>query len=564
MDLKTLCNAAEHLPVKTPKPLIPPPYFCLERRNRAQGGLVRSARALAAAACLCLVGALALPTTVQAQEAETLVSNIGQGSTYNSDSSVPTAQRFTTGPYEYGYTLSTVDVVSVDAEGTGFEAKVCTVDGDGHPTSTCTDLAAPGSSGFAAGTITFYAPANYVLESRTTYTVMLTPPSQGDPVVTYRLTTADGEDAGKADGWSIADTHDFWNQNLSPDGWGTSASGRSFRIAIKGSLAPEPETTRNRPSEIRAYWRDDPDNPYGSNEQEGCESTERFRAYWNPPKSNGSFKRADEWEAEITPKYGASDVSFTIQNTGGEPREPELTGTVDINNSFSSLSMRVRGRFGDAWGAWSPRTGLYCRPADGALQVQFVSPPERHDGEGQVDVRVVFSEQVEESPEEVGAHGVRVEGGKVTSAREVDGREEEQEEREVVWEFEIEPDSDEDLTVSLEAGRPCDEEGAICTADGRVLSEGISTMVRGPDDYMEPEEETPWDDETMNTGETESGFPESADNEEYTEIPAAGGGCAMASPGHVNGNAVRNTVFSLFLTVAVLLASGGGKRYLKP
>ena len=51
----------------------------------------------------------------------------------------------------------------------------------------------------------------------------------------------------------------------------------------------------------------------------------------------------------------------------------------------------------------------------------------------------------------------------------------------MVWEFEIEPDSDGDVTVSLDAGRPCDEEGAICTADGRTLSEGISTTVEGPD-----------------------------------------------------------------------------------
>ena len=317
---------------------------------------------MAVVACLCLAGAFALPT-VQAQEAGTLVSNIDQGNTTTREFSVPYAQRFTTGPYEYGYTLSTVDVVSRDAEGTSFEAKVCTVDGNDHPTSTCTNLAAPGSSGFAAGTITFYAPANYVLEAETTYTVVLTPPSQGDPRVTYGITTSNGEDAGKADGWSIADMFDY---KFLGDPWETNPSNRKFRIAIKGSQAPEPETTENRPSEIKAYWRDvdtdtDDENIQGSNEQAGCASTERFRAYWNPPKSNGSFKRADEWEAQITPdpEYGASNVSFTIQDTGGNPREPELTGTVDIDG-FSTVSIRVRGRFGNAWGAWSPRTGLYC------------------------------------------------------------------------------------------------------------------------------------------------------------------------------------------------------------
>ena len=107
---------------------------------------------------------------------------------------------------------------------------------------------------------------------------------------------------------------------------------------------------------------------------------------------------------------------------------------------------------------------------------------------------MAFSEPVEESPENVGEHGVEVEGGEVTSVspvggdapdgagnRSVGGRNAGQQDREVVWEFEIEPDSDGDLTISLDAGRPCGEPGAICTTDGRSLSEGISTTVEGPD-----------------------------------------------------------------------------------
>ena len=131
------------------------------------------------------------------------------------------------------------------------------------------------------------------------------------------------------------------------------------------------------------------------------------------------------------------------------------------------------------------------------LRGRFVSPPGRHDGEKRVKVRVAFSEPVEGSPQNVGAHGVRVNAGRVTSARRVgggapDGAAARSPARssapaaggapggEVMWEFEIEPDSEADLTVSLVAGRPCEAAGAICTADGRALSEGISTTVRGP------------------------------------------------------------------------------------
>ena len=154
------------------------------------------------------------------------------------------------------------------------------------------------------------------------------------------------------------------------------------------------------------------------------------------------------------------------------------------------------------WGSdldWSRQSYVILRlreasSAQRALQGRFVSPPERHDGKKRIKVRVEFSEPVEESPENVGAHGVEVEGGEVTSVSPVGGdapggagtrsvgdRNAGEQDREVVWEFEIEPDSDGDLTISLDAGRPCGEPGAICTADGRSLSEGISTTVEGPD-----------------------------------------------------------------------------------
>ena len=84
-------------------------------------------------------------------------------------------------------------------------------------------------------------------------------------------------------------------------------------------------------------------------------------------------------------------------------------------------------------------------------------------------------------PAEGDDEGPGTRGAKSTSPRPGSGESEESEASgEVVWQIEIEPDGDGDVTVSIEAGRPCDEEGAICTADGRALSEGISTTVEGP------------------------------------------------------------------------------------
>ena len=122
-----------------------------------------------------------------------------------------------------------------------------------------------------------------------------------------------------------------------------------------------------------------------------------------------------------------------------------------------------------------------------ALEGRFLSSPEQHDGSKRVTVTVAFSEPIDETPEGLRNHGVRVEGGEVTAVhrevgqpgtgtRSAGGPASGQ----VVWVIEIQPTSAEDLTLSLDGGRPCHEAGAICTADGRTLSEGISTTVKGP------------------------------------------------------------------------------------
>ena len=116
-----------------------------------------------------------------------------------------------------------------------------------------------------------------------------------------------------------------------------------------------------------------------------------------------------------------------------------------------------------------------------ALSSRFVSPPPRHDGKKRVKVQVAFSEALDETPENVGEHGVRVEGGQVTSVRPVSGQVPGgRSAGEVVWDFELQPRSGDDLKMRIEAWRPCDEPGAICTADGRSLARGISTTIEGP------------------------------------------------------------------------------------
>ena len=206
----------------------------------ARHGLVRSARALAAAALLALTGALFLPATAEAQTATTLVSNTGQ-STLSGSSSRAISQRFTTGPNEDGYTLTGVDVVS--ASSTGFTAQVCGVDSDTlFPTSTCTELMPPGT--FAVGTMSFTAPADIPLTNYTTYAVVVTAlatniadtansetwtgVAQG-----WGLAFNGAEDADPAAGWSLADDVHVVERRGTLGNWGY--HGGELGIAIKGA-----------------------------------------------------------------------------------------------------------------------------------------------------------------------------------------------------------------------------------------------------------------------------------------------------------------------------------------
>ena len=193
------------------------------------------------------------------------------------------------------------------------------------------------------------------------------------------------------------------------------------------------------------------------------------------------------------------------------------------------------------------------------LRAWFASPPDQHDGSKAIKVRVGFSDAVEN----VGARGVEVEGGEVTSVRAVDGqaaggagkRSAGGQDGEVVWEIEIEPDSDGDVTVSLAAWRPCDEAGAICTADGRVLSQGISTVVSGPDESSddpgggEPSEEQVSDESSDDPG----GEEQESLTASFEGVPAAHDGqtaftlrIAFSEPlSWMNGQRLREDVVAV-------------------
>ncbi len=111
--------------------------------------------------------------------------------------------------------------------------------------------------------------------------------------------------------------------------------------------------------------------------------------------------------------------------------------------------------------------------APAALTAQFQDVPESHDGTTAFTFELHFSEDITGlSYKTVGGGLFEVTGGSVTGARRLTQGSNQG------WLVTVEPRGSGDIAISLPA-RACGETAAICTADNRALSAGISTTVPG-------------------------------------------------------------------------------------
>ena len=172
------------------------------------------------------------PTTVQ-----TLVSNFGQPSTAERQLHVgpdnPVAHAFTTGSNSAGYGLDSIriNVTDVVRRPENFFASIWTTAG-GIPQTKQFGLTIPVSiTNNSTGNKTFTAPPNTTLNASTTYALVLST-WEGNIVLDRVATRA--EDAGRAPGWSIANTVYSKASRWYP------AIGYPIRIEVKGTILPDP------------------------------------------------------------------------------------------------------------------------------------------------------------------------------------------------------------------------------------------------------------------------------------------------------------------------------------
>ena len=108
------------------------------------------------------------------------------------------------------------------------------------------------------------------------------------------------------------------------------------------------------------------------------------------------------------------------------------------------------------------------------LTVSLEATTESHNGTDAFTFEIRFSEEVPLSYKTLRDLAFTVSGGEVLKAQRLDKP------SNIRWLITVEPDSNGDVTVVLPVTTDCDADGAVCTADGRKLSNRLEFTVSGP------------------------------------------------------------------------------------
>ena len=120
-------------------------------------------------------------------------------------------------------------------------------------------------------------------------------------------------------------------------------------------------------------------------------------------------------------------------------------------------------------------TSIATAEVTAALTVSVTVPaPASHDGSSEFTFEIEFSEEVKLSYATLRDHALNVTGGSVETAQRTDKP------SNISWLITVEPQGKGDVTIFLPVTTDCNADGAICTGDGRKLSNSLSFTVSGP------------------------------------------------------------------------------------
>ena len=172
---------------------------------------------------------------------------------------------------------------------------------------------------------------------------------------------------------------------------------------------------------------------------------------------------AYQWMADDSDIAGATDSTYTLTPDDlGKSVKVRVTFTDDRSNQETLTS------------AATSAVAAAATPLTASLE----NTPQTHDGQTAFTFELRFSEHIADlSYITLRDDAFTVTGGQVTKARRMDPH---SNTRNIHWEITVTPSGNGDVTIVLPVTTDCGVQGAICTEDGRMLSNSLNFTVSGP------------------------------------------------------------------------------------
>ena len=201
------------------------------------------------------------------------------------------------------------------------------------------------------------------------------------------------------------------------------------------------------------------------------------------PTINGTAQVGETLTAStsgISDADGQANASFTYQWLADDTDIDGATGSsYTLVAADEGKAIKVTVSFTDDAGNEESVTSAATAVTQPPLTATIHDTPESHDGATAFTFNLRFSESPAASFgfATVQNHAFTVTGGSVSNVRRLEPG------KNVRWEITVTPNSDADVTLTLNVTTDCAAEGAICTDDGVKLSGALELVVPGPPSY---------------------------------------------------------------------------------
>ena len=285
--------------------------------------------------------------------------------------------------------------------------------------------------------------------------------------------TADVSGIDDADGLDSASFSYQWVRN---DGTGDADIPRATASAYTPSDEDVGKTIK-----VRVSFTDD-----GGNEESlTSAATDAVAARPNSPATglptiSGTAQVKETLTADtsgIADADGRYDAAFAYQwIAGGSDIDGATSSSYTLTAAEEGLTIQVWVSFNDDKGNPEALTSeataaVAPRPP---LTVSLENSPQGHNGTDEFTFEIRFSEEFKLSYQTLKSHAFNVTGGEVLKAQRTDKP------SNIPWRITVRPDGNGDVTVELPITTDCESTGAICTGDGRMLSNRLGFTVSGP------------------------------------------------------------------------------------